>query len=77
MVHLGTGDPTVRDSLEDEDRSSLLVQLSRDLSDRWSLVLRYNLYVGGALLVESNADPAGYIRHTILAGVRMDLRLKN
>jgi hypothetical protein len=61
---------------EEENRSSVLVQLARGLGRNWSLHLRYALYInesssGGESAAGAPYIPA-YIRHTLLLGARLE-----
>ncbi|HEY4395431.1 MAG TPA: hypothetical protein VGP64_15275 [Polyangia bacterium] len=53
------------ESIEDENRSSVRVDLSRDLSDRLRLVARYTFYANEI----ANGAPISYRRQTILLSV--------
>jgi len=63
-------------SVDDENRSNLLVQLSKELSDRWAINLRWSLYVNESST--SGDAPAallpagGFLRHTLFLGVRFE-----
>lgn len=62
-------------SIEDENRSRIIVQLARELTSRISLDLRYALYVGESVTqaVESRAAQVpGFLRQTVFLGLRME-----
>lgn len=68
--------------LEDENRSRVGVSLSRELSQRWSLGLRYNLYINEATSFGQDDDQPddvsdterapGYLRQTVMLVVRFE-----
>jgi hypothetical protein len=65
-------------SLEDENRSSLELQLARDLTSKLSLYVRYVLYVNESVprstQRESTVVP-GFLRHTLFGGLRFEYSL--
>jgi hypothetical protein len=62
-------------SIDDENRSSLLVQLARDIVEHWTINLRYGLYVSEATAQESTSQvtvTGDFLRHTLFLGVRFE-----
>ncbi len=63
-------------TIDDENRSSLVLQLARDLGERFSVLARYGLYVNesSAQVTAGATDPTvtGYLRHTVFLGVRFE-----
>jgi len=60
---------------EEENRSSFMLQLSRDLAEHWSLSLRYSLYVNESASRQATTSVVGgskfaYFRQTLFLGVR-------
>ncbi|MCC6747426.1 MAG: hypothetical protein IT371_07200 [Deltaproteobacteria bacterium] len=64
-------------SIDDENRSNLVLHVGRDLWARWSVGLRYNLYVNESVSSGSPAAAAttrlpGFLRHTLFVGLRFE-----
>jgi len=62
-------------NIEEENRSRLSVQLSRDLVNRWSLNLRYSLFVNEATskdVTSGQSDKPTFLRQTLFLGVRFE-----
>ncbi len=63
-------------SIDEENRSSLMAQLARDLSDHWPINLRYSLYVNesssAAEMGSLTKETAEFLRHTLFLGVRFE-----
>jgi hypothetical protein len=65
-------------SIDDENRSSLLVQLARDVAEHWTINLRYGLYVSEATAQASSqvtTVSGDFLRHTLFLGVRFEYGL--
>ncbi len=62
-------------SIDDENRSSLMIQLARDLTAHWAVHLRYSLYVNESSS-QSNLSPSAeapiFQRHTLFTGLRFE-----
>jgi len=64
-------------TIEDENRSRLLVQLARDFSDQLAIQLRYGLYINESVTqgsVNSFRLPA-FLRQTLFVGIRYEYSL--
>lgn len=63
-------------SIDDENRSSLVLQLARDLGERWSVLLRYGLYVNESTsrvaISATELAATGFLRHTLFLGARFE-----
>ena len=63
-------------SIDEENRSSLMAQLARDLSDRWAINLRYSRYVNeSSSATETGSvtkESAEFLRHTLFLGARFE-----
>ena len=74
-------------SIDEENRSSLITQLAKELSERWSLILRWSLYVNASPLSQSDSattpspsnltaaqaiTPTGFLRQTLFLGARFE-----
>ena len=62
-------------NIEEENRSRLVTQLSRDLAPRWSLNLRYSLFVNESTstnLQTGSTDKPSFLRQTLYLGVRFE-----
>lgn len=60
-------------NIEEENRSSLMAQLARDVLDDFTVLLRYSLQVNEAVTASGEvASGPAYMRHTLFAGVRYE-----
>jgi hypothetical protein len=61
-------------SIDDENRSSLVLQLARDLAEHWTLNLRYSLFVNesGAAAATDPLAVGDFFRQTVFFGVRFE-----
>ena len=62
-------------NIEEENRSRLVVQFSRDLVKRWSLNLRYSLFVNESTSMDVNSgdkEKPTFLRQTLYLGVRFE-----
>jgi hypothetical protein len=64
-------------SIDDENRSNLIVQLARDIGDSWSINLRYGLYVNesspqGSPHIPLSLEAGGFLRHMLFLGARFE-----
>ncbi len=57
--------------IDDENRSTLVLRLGRDLTDRWGLALRYSLHVNESSGGQGELRSAGFLRHLLFLGVRV------
>lgn len=57
---------------DSENRSRLLLYLSRDFSKHWSVALRYSLYVNESGTTSSGVALPGFFRQTVFLGVRFE-----
>jgi hypothetical protein len=63
-------------SIEDENRSRLIVQLSRDITANIAVALRYSLYVNESVShqeLPQSEDISPFMRQTLFGGVRFEL----
>jgi hypothetical protein len=70
-------------SIDEENRSSLVTQIAKELTERWSLILRWSLYVNASPLSQSESatpsnlaastmTPTGFLRQTVFLGARFE-----
>jgi hypothetical protein len=72
-------------SIDEENRSSLVTQIAKELSERWSLILRWSLYVNASPLSQTESStppnlnsastavaPTGFLRQTLFLGARFE-----
>jgi len=62
-------------TIEDENRSRLILQLARDLSSQVSINLRYGFYVNESITQEGQAGSVlipAFLRQTLFLGLRME-----
>jgi hypothetical protein len=66
-------------SIDDENRSSLVLQLARDVAEHWTINLRYSLFVNesSSQTQASQQDPlaipiGSFLRQTVFFGVRFE-----
>ena len=56
--------------IDDENRSSLIVYLSRDITDLLALSFRYSVYLSESSSTSDGQSVAGFLRHTVFLGLR-------
>lgn len=58
-------------SIDDENRSRFTLQLARSITDRWSIIARYGLFLNESSRVAAIPVP-GFLRHTAMLGIRYE-----
>ena len=63
-------------NIEEENRSRLMVQLARDITEHWAVNLRYSLYVSESTLASDETpgskEKPSFLRQTLFLGARFE-----